>query len=186
MKLSEIHKNLGLHLEPFDCAKEITCHNYLSGVYDKVFENMEDAPISLLEIGVHRGGSLVLWKEYFKKGVIHGMDKQDVRCEETKNLERVNFLLQDAYFDSTISALQNYDIIIDDGSHFIGHQEDVIRKYYNKLNVNGILIVEDINGFDDSCRLEKAALEMPYKKVEKYDHRKFTNRYDTICIVCYK
>lgn len=36
--------------------------------YDSIFERERDADLSLLEIGVDRGGSLLLWQDYFPRG----------------------------------------------------------------------------------------------------------------------
>ena len=48
-------------------------HNYLQA-YDKLFYEYRDKKINLLEVGVHEGGSLLLWKDYFSNGTIYGMD----------------------------------------------------------------------------------------------------------------
>ena len=39
-------------------------HHYFD-VYTRYFERYRDRPITMLEIGVFRGGSLRMWKEYF-------------------------------------------------------------------------------------------------------------------------
>ncbi len=39
-------------------------HHYFD-IYTRYFERFRDRPITMLEIGVFRGGSLRMWKEYF-------------------------------------------------------------------------------------------------------------------------
>ena len=47
-------------------------HGYMP-FYDKLFNNLKDMPIMLLEIGIENGGSLLSWKDYFKQGIIYGI-----------------------------------------------------------------------------------------------------------------
>src|SRR6476646_10495451 len=42
--------------------------------YDPIFQHLVDQNVKLLEIGVHKGGSLLLWRDYFPKGIIVGID----------------------------------------------------------------------------------------------------------------
>jgi len=42
--------------------------------YDPILEPWVNKKITLLEIGVHKGGSLFLWRDYFSQGTIVGMD----------------------------------------------------------------------------------------------------------------
>lgn len=188
MKLAEISKEFKLFDLPCYCDKEFSRHSYLSGKYDELFAPFQDKPIKLLEIGVYNGGSLVLWNKYFSQAIIHGLDKQDLRCEDSKNLDRVSFILKDAYFDETINAIPDgfYDIIIEDGSHFIGHQLNVVHKYCSKVAKGGVLIIEDIHGEENMNSLETLAKKMDYSKVETYDNRAATGIYDEMLLICWK
>ena len=188
MKLSEISKELKLYDLPCYCDKEYSRHSYLTGKYDELFAPYQHLPINLLEIGVYNGGSLILWNKFFSQANIHAFDKQDVRCDDSKNLDRVTFMLRDAYFDSTIDAIQDgyYDIIIEDGSHFIGHQHDVVYKYCPKIKKGGMLVVEDIHGEENMQSLENLAKKLDYSKVETYDNRAATGIYDEMLLICWK
>ena len=42
--------------------------------YEQWFESLWDQPITLLELGIHKGGSMLLWRDYFTKGTIVGLD----------------------------------------------------------------------------------------------------------------
>ena len=49
-------------------------HHYFD-IYTRHFERFRDRPIRMLEIGVFRGGSLRMWKEYFHQdSTIVGID----------------------------------------------------------------------------------------------------------------
>jgi cephalosporin hydroxylase len=188
MTLAEISKEFKLYDPPCYCDKEYSRHSYLSGKYDEILLPYKDLPVYLLEIGVYNGGSLVLWHKYFSKATIHALELVDRRCEEAKNLDRVEFIVQDAYFPSTYNSIPDkyYDIIIEDGSHFIDHQVGVVKNYASKVNDGGVLIVEDIHGEDNLFRCYKAAIEAKFKTVEVYDAREKTGIYDEIMLICKK
>ena len=42
--------------------------------YDPILEPWVEKKIKLLEIGVYKGGSLLLWRDYFPQGTIVGID----------------------------------------------------------------------------------------------------------------
>ena len=54
--------------------------------YDKYFHHLRDREVNLLELGVFKGGSLLLWEKYFEKGNIVGVDINDVDIVETERL----------------------------------------------------------------------------------------------------
>lgn len=58
-----------LHLEQYQTDKIV--HHYLEQ-YDTVFKPWVDREIVLLELGIHKGGSLLLWRDYFLRGKIVG------------------------------------------------------------------------------------------------------------------
>ena len=60
-----------LNLQAYDTDK--IQHDYLE-VYDPILSAWTDKQIKLLEIGIHKGGSLELWRDYFPKGTIVGID----------------------------------------------------------------------------------------------------------------
>jgi len=118
--------------------------------WDKIFSTYHDKDVNLFEIGVHNGGSLEIWADYFKNA------KQIVGCdidEACRKLEfedpRVSVIIGDVNTDSVEAAVKalakNFDIIIDDGSH---SSSDIIRafsRYFNILNPGGLYIIEDLH-----------------------------------------
>ncbi len=56
----------------FDTDKN-SRHTYLKH-YDELFYPLKDKKIKMLEIGVHTGGSIMLWNKYFKDCTVFGMD----------------------------------------------------------------------------------------------------------------
>ncbi|MGY5810829.1 class I SAM-dependent methyltransferase [Rhizobium sp. LEGMi198b] len=120
------------------------------GAYETHFARYRVKPITLLEIGVQNGGSLEIWAKYFPKAKrILGCDI-DEKCRQlTYDDPRIGVFVGNANSADTFEALikdtPKFDIIIDDGSHFV---EDVIRSfalYFPTLNEGGTYVVEDLH-----------------------------------------
>ena len=161
MKLIDIiiEKNIDSHTDK-NCM-----HDYINGFYENEFSKYQDKEISLLEIGVQRGASLLLWKEYFSKGSITGIDIEDQRLDQYKNIERVNYINGDAYTEEIASKVGMLDIIIDDGAHFLQNNILYVNLYLPKLKPNGVLIIEDIQ---EDWHPEKIKEVIPNKYESKF------------------
>lgn len=114
--------------------------------YDRYFCGYRNRPIKLLEIGVSKGGSLQMWRNYFsKESLIVGMDI-DVECINY-NGEGIEIFIGDQSNVNDLSELVNkyksFDIIIDDGSHVHTHQIETFKYLYDYLNMGGTYLVED-------------------------------------------
>ena len=70
MKLAEIYDK---HKAENKCSDKGTRHNYIES-YEWLFAPFQNEHITLLEIGVKRGYSLQLWREYFTNATILGID----------------------------------------------------------------------------------------------------------------
>jgi hypothetical protein len=117
--------------------------------YDRLFGNQRDRPIRLLELGVQQGNSMLIWKEYFPKATIVGLDCGP-RPERFPKDARFHFVQggQDdpAILDQAIAAAgAPFDIIIDDASH-LGYLTARSFSYLFPvgLNAGGIYVIEDI------------------------------------------
>jgi hypothetical protein len=117
-----------------------TSHSYIH-IYE---EYITKDDISLLEIGVCRGHSIAMWKEFLPTSRIAGVDV---------NLSQVEFDLSncelfegDATSPDTSTKFddESFDYIIDDGSHHLSHQKKSFDLFYPKLKKGGYYFVEDI------------------------------------------
>src|SRR4029077_358861 len=92
-------------------------HNYLP-FYELFLSPMQNQFITLLEIGVDRGNSLRMWRDYFTKGRIIGMD-----CLDLKSLaaDRIEIVIGDqnqpADLDRIAEQYGPFDVIVDDAGH---------------------------------------------------------------------
>jgi len=118
--------------------------------WDRILSPYRDQEINLLEIGVHNGGSLEIWSQYFKdaKDII-GCDI-DEACQALKFEDpRIKIIIGDINSDDVKARIDEItptlDIIIDDGSH---NSEDIIKAfahYFQKLSSGGVYLIEDLH-----------------------------------------
>jgi len=51
-----------------------TNHSYIEHIYEDLFSKYRNSADAVLEIGTYEGGSLYMWKEYFTKAKIYGIE----------------------------------------------------------------------------------------------------------------
>lgn len=116
-------------------------HKYLD-FYQKLLPKRQFSG-RLLEIGVMDGASLRMWREYYPKAEIVGVDIDD---KSHLNIEGVTILQLDATDAAALSELGNFDIIVDDGSHMTADQQATFEQLYiNQLNPKGFYVLEDLH-----------------------------------------
>ena len=115
-------------------------------IYEENFSKFKKKKITILEIGIAKGGSLRMWKNYFSSdSTIIGIDiNPDCKKFEKDNIKTyignqtdVNFL------SSVIKDIGKPDIIIDDGGHTSNQQIISFNYLFGHLNDKGIYLVED-------------------------------------------
>lgn len=125
-----------------------TVHKW-RGYLDKYHHHLvrfRDRPARLLEIGVSRGGSLHLWREYLgESAIVFGIDT-DPACKAYDGIAgqvRIGSQTDAAFLRSVVQEMNGIDIVIDDGSHVASHQRASFRFLYPLLDANGVYICED-------------------------------------------
>ena len=135
--------------------REIGYHNYHKH-YAPRFNPIRNKVKKVLEIGVFRGHSMLMWQDYFPNAEIYGVDidysphnfgknAYDICKEEP----RIKLFEMDACNPINVKTLMNeigndFDIIIDDGSHHPVHQLFSTLHYTDYLKADGIFAVEDV------------------------------------------
>lgn len=127
----------------YNSDKSSEYHNYLD-LYDKHFSSFRNENINVLEIGILFGGSLDIFYEYFPKASIYAIDIQD---KTHLKKDRVNIFVGDQS-DKSLSenfADDFFQVILDDGSHKMEHQQKSFGYLFKKLKSGGIYIIEDLH-----------------------------------------
>lgn len=110
--------------------------------YEKHFKGLN--PKRILEIGVQGGGSLQLWRQFFPNAEIVGVDITP-ECKEHEQ-EGIKVFIGDQTDVKFLETLGNFDIIIDDGGHYMTQQQVSINTLLaNQLNAGGLYVIEDLH-----------------------------------------
>lgn len=131
----------GDHLQRGD-----TCHNY-TPAYWKLFHHRRHQIETVLEIGIAGGHSLRMWKEFFDRALIYGIDCNTECLAQAE--DRILCFIADQYNEENlINVMQiighKFDLIIDDGSHESAHQIFTAQVLLPYLAPNGVYVIEDI------------------------------------------
>ena len=127
----------------YNSDKSSTYHCYLE-LYDKYFSEYRSKDIKLLEIGILFGDSLKIFNEYFKNAKITAIDIEDKTHLKEDNIDIIIGSQADRELLNSFS--DNYfNIILDDGSHKMSHQQISLGVLFKKLKSGGIYVVEDLH-----------------------------------------
>jgi len=140
----------------YNCDKG-SKHNY-ERVYEQFFEPLKDKEINILEVGIYYGRSLQVWKEYFPKAQIYGIDTfQRIQPNEIQALseDNIHWTTCDSTSLNCTSIVSNafgqdtkFDIIIDDGLHQPKAQAQTLKNLWPLLKPDGSYFVEDVWPWD--------------------------------------
>ena len=136
----------------YETDKRASDHNYTE-YYEQYFEAIRDKELNVVEIGILRhparpyeGASLLLWRDYFENSIIHGIDINDHKSMEQK---RIKIHIADQGNREQLSGVFNSigspDVIIEDGSHYMHHQQISLAHLFKTLKSSGIYVVEDLH-----------------------------------------
>ena len=152
-------------------------HTYTPYYYNLL--NDKKASIKkVLEIGVGKGASLKMWRDFFPNAQIY---EADYRSDFLIKGDRIESILCDQRRSEHLKRLIEYigsdiDIVIDDGSHRPRDQQYTCLKLMPQLSHIVIYIIEDVADPRIAGRLKIYDVEIP--KIDKA-----RNRYDNRLVV---
>ena len=94
--------------------------------YQSVVSHFDERPIRMLEIGIYKGGSLRMWRDYLRaESVIVGIDI-DPSCQKFERQEenvfvRIGDQSNQNFLNEVVREFGPFDFILDDGSHVCSH-----------------------------------------------------------------
>jgi len=131
-------------------------HGYAS-IYDNYLNKWRSENIRMLEIGVcmertDGGHSIYMWSDYFEKAKIYTFDIVDMSAHPsiTQN-DRVFFYKGDQGERNDFTSMyksfgnENFDFILEDGSHQVNHQMISLGNLFKYVKSGGFYILEDMS-----------------------------------------
>lgn len=127
-------------------------HNF-AGVYHSALHTMRFEAQKVLEIGIYgttpfnAGASLKAWADYFPNAIIYGVDLFDYSFLNSGRITTIvadQGIISDNLERVTGIAGGDFDLIIDDGSHQMHHQQISLSYLFRHLKPGGYYIIEDL------------------------------------------
>ena len=113
-------------------------------IYEKYFKKIRLKILNILEIGVEDGGSIKIWKKYFPKSKIVGLDINNMNFT-IKGVDLIQGDQSDInILKKIVKKYKYFDIIIDDGSHLSKHIIKSFKYLFASLKNNSLYIIEDL------------------------------------------
>ncbi len=117
-------------------------------IYENLFNEFKNKPITFVEVGIYGGGSLFMWKKYFHpKSRIIGIDLNP----KSKNYEKYGFEIfigdqeNEKFWQTFYKKVGKVDILLDDGGHTDIQQTQTLISSVNNIKENGIIAIEDVH-----------------------------------------
>ncbi|GAB3486273.1 class I SAM-dependent methyltransferase [Amycolatopsis cihanbeyliensis] len=126
--------------------------HYYTPHYERHFRPLRDRPLTILELGIGGyddpaagGGSLRMWKRFFPRALIYGVDVFDKAPLAEQRIVTVRGDQSDpAFLESLVTDIGPVDIIIDDGSHYCPDVTTALRTLFPHLVSGGLYVIEDL------------------------------------------
>ena len=144
-------------------------------IYDRIFSPYVGQPLRFLEIGVFRGGSMNMWREFFgSEATIFGIDV-DPKCAAYNGISgQVRIGSQDdpAFLRSVVEEMGGVDIVLDDGSHIASHQRASFGALFPLLSDGGLYVIEDLHSaywpsYEGGVRRPGTGIEFLKNKIDE-------------------
>ena len=170
-----------------------TIHSYLD-LYETLLSSKKYTAKNILEIGIHRGGSIKLWYDYFPNATIYGVDINNMNriLNELKNNKRICLCTSSNAYDvdffetKLFNINTKFDMVLDDGPHTLESMKLFINLYSQLLCDDGILIIEDVQNWEWIEILKECVPNNLKSFIQTYDLRENKGRYDDIVFVINK
>ncbi|MCP2260707.1 hypothetical protein LX15_004427 [Streptoalloteichus tenebrarius] len=120
--------------------------------YHRFFQTLRERPVKILEIGIGGyadpnagGASLQMWKRYFPRGLVYGLDIADKSGIDTRRVRTFRGDQGDPEFlRRVIREIGPVDVVVDDGSHFCHHQIISFQTLFPHVAAGGFYAIEDL------------------------------------------
>lgn len=122
-------------------------HHYIP-IYDRYFSRFRGTKVRFLEIGINKGGSLQMWRNYFgEDAVIYGIDinEECARFNGQSAQVRIGSQADPEFLNKVIDEMGGVDVVLDDGSHRMPHVRASFEAIFPRVEPHGVYMVEDLH-----------------------------------------
>lgn len=116
--------------------------------YFPIYQSVLTRTERMLEIGVDRGGSLRMWREYLPDATIVGLDisPKVAQYDDPQNdiHVRVGDQTDTSFLSSVLEEFGPFDTVLDDGGHTNKQMIASFQYLFPRLKPGGVYIVEDV------------------------------------------
>jgi hypothetical protein len=151
-------------------------------IYDLYFRHYRGVPMSILELGVKKGASIRMWRDYFEHGRIYGLDLNPKCKENQKGRVKIEIGYQDdtAVLDRLIKLEpKGFDIILDDCSHLNIPTIKSFKYLWPHVKSGGYYVIEDLrNSYTKDMKAEMKKGNWVSKDKQRKDTPLMHNRED--------
>jgi hypothetical protein len=124
---------------------------HFTPIYNNYMEEFKEQELVILEIGVGSGPSLPMWYEYFPNAKIHAID---IVPQSQHDNDRITTHVCDQsnreQLEQVMNTIGHVDLIVDDGSHIVSHQQISLGVLFKYLKPGGQYWIEDLHTSDGS------------------------------------
>lgn len=139
---------VGRELDPSGYRTDKVARSGFWTRYRSALAPLRDRDVRILELGVRHGGSMLLWRDWFPRGVIAGLDVDAVDLDdETGRIRLYRGEQQDVALLDRIAAEcapDGFDVVIDDCAH-VGEfaRASFWHLFDRHLKPDGLYAIED-------------------------------------------
>lgn len=123
-------------------------------VYFEWLGHYRDQVKTVLEIGIYRGASLRMWRDFFPNARVYGVDINEGCCFSE---DRINSFCCDAYNPEHIQRIKDeigpIDFCVDDAEHLHPHQAFLLRNLWPAISPYNVYAVEETRSYKDLKRV---------------------------------
>jgi hypothetical protein len=114
-------------------------------VYESYFAPVREQTRVVLELGVLAGHSLMTWRDYFPNAEVWGIDI-DPACNMNHGPRTHVVTGSQADPEAIAKAApgQEFDIVVDDGSHLVVHLIESFKLIWPRVRPGGYYVMEDL------------------------------------------
>jgi hypothetical protein len=125
-----------------DANKDTAMRELFDIIYPTYLEPIKHKELKLLEIGILKGDSLRVWRDYLINSLVVGLDI-DPLCKFTE--DRISTFIGNQTNPDVLKTLPvPFDIVIDDASHVCKDQILTFELLFPHLNPGGLYFIEDV------------------------------------------